>query len=85
MGVNGETKRGRPLTKERDATMRYIARKNLWDAVALQCGITPTAVRLWTRVPTLRVRDVECAIGRPRSQIRPDIYRRNPPITARSA
>jgi hypothetical protein len=86
MASNGEAKRGRPLTKERDATMRYIARKTLWNAVALQCGITPGAVRLWVRVPQQRVRDVERAIGRPRSLIRPDIYRRNPNnSSARSA
>jgi len=82
---NGEIRIGRPLTRERDATMRYIARKNLFDAVALQCGITATAVRAWRRVPTQRVRDVERAIGRPRSQIRPDIFRRNPTNSARSA
>lgn len=65
---------GRPLTKERDATMRYIARKRLWNAVAAQCGITPGAVRLWSRVPLDRVRDVEKAIGRPPRLIRPDHF-----------
>lgn len=65
---------GRPLTKERDPTMRYIARKSLWKAVARQCGITAGAVRLWYKVPAERVRDVERAIGRPRRLIRPDLY-----------
>ena len=69
---------GRRLTKPRDATMRYIARKRLWDAVAAQCGITAGAVRLWGRVPPIRVRDVERAIGRPRRLIRPDLYAENP-------
>lgn len=64
----------RPLTKPRDATMRYIARKGLFEAVAKQCGITPGAVRLWTKVPPLRVPDVERAIGRPRRLIRPDLH-----------
>lgn len=65
-----------PIRERRDPTMRYIAKHKLWDAVALQCGITPSAVRIWWRVPTARVRDVEAAIGRPRELIRPDIYRR---------
>ncbi len=69
---------GRRLTKPRDATMRYIARKGLWNAVAAQCGITAGAVRLWIRVPPTRVRDVERAIGRPRRLIRPDLYAENP-------
>jgi hypothetical protein len=74
---NGATKvRGRPALERRDPTMRYIAKKRLWDAVALQCGITPAAVRYWQRVPAARVRDVEAAIGRRRSLIRPDIYGR---------
>lgn len=65
---------GRRLSKPRDATMRFIARKGLFDAVAAQCGITPGAVRLWEKVPPLRVKDVERAIGRPRRLIRPDLY-----------
>jgi hypothetical protein len=69
-----ERKRGRPATKERDATMRYVASRKLWDAIALQCGITPGAVRMWTRVPHERVLAVEAAIGRPRRLIRPYLY-----------
>lgn len=65
-------------TAMRDPTMRYIAKKKLWKAIALQCGITPGAVRLWVRVPAERVRDVEIAIGRPRSLIRPDLFKRKP-------
>lgn len=65
---------GRPLTKTRDATMRFIARKGLWEAVAAQCRITSGAVRLWSRVPLERVRDVEKAIGRHRRLIRPDHF-----------
>ena len=64
-----------------DQTMRYIARNDLWDAIALQCGISRTAVRLWRRVPPLRVLDVERATGRPRRLIRPDLY---PPETINS-
>lgn len=60
----------------RDQTMRYIARKKLWRAVALQCGIKPGTVRLWWRVPPRRVISVEKAIGRPRRLIRPDLYPR---------
>jgi len=86
MNVNGERKPpGRPAKPRKDPTMRFIAKRQLWDAVALQCGITVTAVRCWRRVPAERVRDVERAIGRPRSQIRPDLYRRNPNPEVRSA
>lgn len=70
---------GRRLTKPRDATMRFIAKRSLWDAVAAQCGITSGAVRLWSRVPLERVRDVEKAIGRPRRLIRPDHFADNIP------
>jgi hypothetical protein len=69
---------GRHAYERKDPTMRYIAKKQLWDAIALQCEITPAAVRLWRRVPAERVRDVEQAIGRPRSLIRPDLYGRKP-------
>src|SRR5579864_665351 len=58
----------------RDATMRFIAKRNLWEAVALQCGVSARAVRQWKRVPSARVLDVERAIGRPRHLIRPDIH-----------
>jgi len=80
MGANGASKpRGRPLNNQkRDATMRYIAKKKLWHAVALQCDVSPVAVRQWKRVPHMRVLDVEIAIGRSRAKIRPDLYRRIP-------
>jgi hypothetical protein len=68
---------GRPPCHREDATMRYIAKNELWNAVALQCRITPAAVRAWLRVPPKRVRDVERAIGRPRRLIRPDLFARN--------
>jgi hypothetical protein len=58
----------------RDATMRYIAKNKLWNTVAGKCGVTPAAVRMWRKVPALRVRSVERAIKRPRHLIRPDIY-----------
>lgn len=58
----------------RDATMRFIARNDLWDAVAVQCQITPNAVRQWKRVPEARVIEVERAIGRNRRLIRPDLF-----------
>lgn len=61
-------------TRDRDATMRYIAKKKLFGAVAAECGIKPCAVRLWSKVPPRRVLSVERAIGRPRRLIRPDIY-----------
>jgi hypothetical protein len=67
---------GRKPTLPRDATMRYIAKHSLFEAVALQCGISASAVRLWRRVPALRVRQVEIAIGRKRSLIRPDLFAR---------
>jgi DNA-binding transcriptional regulator YdaS (Cro superfamily) len=54
--------------------MRYISMHRLWNAVAAECGITPAAVRMWHKVPALRVLAVERAIGRPRHLIRPDIY-----------
>ncbi len=54
--------------------MRYIAKRDLWNAIALQCQITPSAVRLWKQVPGKHVISVEQAIGRPRRLIRPDLY-----------
>lgn len=87
MALDGKAKLGRPLSPRDDPTMRYIAKRNLWHAVALQCGITVGAVQLWRRVPASRVRDVEAAIGRPRTLIRPDLYDKGPTenLTARSA
>jgi hypothetical protein len=76
---------GRPAYQRKDPTMRFIAKKHLWDAIAKQCGITPSAVRLWRRVPIERVCDVESAIGRPRELIRPDIYRRKRPTNQQQA
>jgi hypothetical protein len=67
-------KGGRWPTK-RDRTIRYINRYDLWDAVALQCGLTPQAVRSWKQVPEKHVLNVERAIGRPRRLIRPDVYK----------
>jgi hypothetical protein len=73
--INGERRSvGRPLTRERDATMRYIAKKNLWSAIALQCQISESAVRAWTRVPKARVDDVCRATGRSLHLIRPDLW-----------
>lgn len=69
--------KGRPLTRQRDATMRYIAKKNLWQAVAIQCGISEHAVRCWRQVPHQRVLAVEAAIGRSRRLIRPDLFPEN--------
>lgn len=60
--------------RERDATMRWIAKKNLWHAIAIQCGISPASVKAWKRVPPLRVIAVERATGRPRHKIRPDLH-----------
>lgn len=74
--IFGKAAMGTPADKRppRDATMRYIAKKKLWNAIAVECGINPGAVRLWRKVPPLRVRSVERAIGRPRRMIRPDLY-----------
>lgn len=60
--------------KRKDATMRYIAKKDLWEAVAVQCGISPRSVRSWRRVPWTRVIAVERATGRSRHLIRPDLH-----------
>jgi DNA-binding transcriptional regulator YdaS (Cro superfamily) len=67
---------GTPASKKppRDRTLRYIAKRKLWNAVAAECNIKPGAVRLWRKVPPLRVLAVERAIGRPRRLIRPDLY-----------
>jgi hypothetical protein len=74
MGAEAAKVRGRPAKERGDPTMRYIARKQLWDAIAIECGIRPKTVRAWRRVPWNRVLSVERAIGRPRRQIRSDIY-----------
>jgi hypothetical protein len=57
----------------RDSTMRFIAKRNLFEAVALECGISTRAVYGWKRVPKARVLDVEKATGRSRRLIRPDL------------
>jgi len=74
--ISGKADMGTPTARRppRDATMRYIAKKKLWNAIAAECRIKPGAVRLWRKVPPLRVRSVERAIGRPRRMIRPDLY-----------
>jgi len=74
--IFGKAEMGTPAAERppRDATMRYIAKNKLWNAIAIECGIRPSAVRLWRKVPPLRVRSVERAIGRPRRMIRPDLY-----------
>jgi DNA-binding transcriptional regulator YdaS (Cro superfamily) len=54
--------------------MRHISMYRLWNAVAAECGVTPAAIRMWHKVPALRVLAVERAIGLPRYFIRPDIY-----------
>lgn len=59
-----------------DVTMRFILKKDLWDAVALQCGITADAVRSWRKVPAAHVHNVERATGRPAHMIRPDLHDR---------
>ena len=57
-----------------DPTMRYIAKYDLWEAVALQCGISARSVRMWKRVPWKQVIAVERCIGRKRHLIRPDLH-----------
>ena len=66
-----------PRPRQRaDVTMRYIARKDLWEAVALQCRLSPLSVRSWRKVPAGQVRNVEIATGRPAHMIRPDLHDR---------
>jgi hypothetical protein len=67
-----------------DKTMQYIADRNLWKHVALECGIESAAVRQWHQVPPLRVIEVEKATGISRHDIRPDLYPRSRPPTAGS-
>lgn len=45
-------------------------------------GVSPQAISQWSRVPVLRVLDVERVTGIPRHELRPDIY---PPPSAPSA
>jgi hypothetical protein len=65
---------GRPISQNRDAATFFIARRRLWDRVANRLGITPTAVRLWRKVPAMRVSDVARLINRPRWFVRPDVF-----------
>ncbi len=66
-----------PRPRQRaDITMRFIARKDLWDAIALQCGVSPATVRAWPRVPAGQVNNVVRATGRPAHMIRPDLHDR---------
>ncbi len=66
-----------PRPRQRaDVTMRFIARHDLWDAIALQCGVLPEKVRAWRRVPAAHVHNVVTATGRPAHMIRPDLHDR---------
>lgn len=66
-----------PRRRQRaDPTLKFISKHELWNQVALQCGITPEAVRAWRRVPKAQVRNVEIATGRPAYMIRPDLHDR---------
>lgn len=65
---------GRPLSHLRDDATQFIATRRLWILVADRCGITPTAVRLWSKVPPLRVTTVARAIRQTRHFVRPDLY-----------
>ena len=55
----------------------YISRHGNLTRVALALGITPSAVKQWSRVPAERVVEVEKATGIPREQLRPDLYEVN--------
>lgn len=67
-------KAGRPLSHLRDDATQFIATRRLWVPVANRCGITPTAVRLWSKVPALRVTIVARVIQQTRHFVRPDLY-----------
>jgi DNA-binding transcriptional regulator YdaS (Cro superfamily) len=51
--------------------------------LAKELGITPAAVERWTEIPIRRVLDVERITGIDRTQLRPDLYRREDPSIKR--
>ena len=56
-----------------DVVQKLKSDTGLLKRVAAECGITPTAVRLWEKVPIERVPSVERVTGIPRHKIRPDL------------
>jgi DNA-binding transcriptional regulator YdaS (Cro superfamily) len=59
----------------RDAALaRAIETAGSQAEFARRIGATPQAVGQWSRVPVLRVLDVENATGIPRHELRPDVY-----------
>jgi DNA-binding transcriptional regulator YdaS (Cro superfamily) len=60
----------------------YLRQRGATARLARELGITHAAVRQWmtSRVPAERVVDVERATGIDRERLRPDLYRRDPPI-----
>ena len=44
------------------------------NKLAVGIGVTPQALSQWSKVPPLRVLDVERVSGVPRHELRPDIY-----------
>ncbi|MCV3209631.1 helix-turn-helix domain-containing protein [Mesorhizobium sp. YC-39] len=43
-------------------------------ALAAHLGISPSAISMWTRVPTDHLGKIEDFTGIPRDQLRPDIF-----------
>jgi len=71
------------MAKNRAPIVQAIIDQYGLEPIAKACGVTSQAVCLWSKVPVLRVLQVEKLTGIPRETLRPDIYgapRARPPI-----
>jgi len=47
--------------------------------LALLLGIDPAAVNGWKKIPAHRIVEIERLTGVPREELRPELYRKEPP------
>ena len=62
------------MAKNRAPIVQAIIDQYGLERIGQACGITAQAVCLWSKVPILRVFQVEKLTGIPRETLRPDIY-----------
>jgi hypothetical protein len=58
---------------------QYISIRGNLSKLAREIGVTPSAIKQWSRIPAERVRQVSKATGIPAHVLRPDIF--EPPAT----
>lgn len=57
-------------------TKWFKAERGRISRLAVELGVTPSAISQWTEVPAERMGDVSRITGIPLSELRPDIFRR---------